>query len=65
ADATTASTALYLAPLVAVLIGTVFLGETLSWNEPLGGVVILLGAALAQGLLRFGDRSLPLQPDDV
>ncbi|MSW41024.1 MAG: EamA family transporter [Actinobacteria bacterium] len=65
ADATTASTALYLAPLVAVLIGTVFLGETLSWNEPLGGVVILLGAALAQGLLRFGDRNLPLQPDDV
>ncbi|CAB4934465.1 unannotated protein [freshwater metagenome] len=48
-----------------MLIGTVFLGETLSWNEPLGGVVILLGAALAQGLLRFGDRSLPLQPDDV
>ena len=65
ADATTASTALYLAPLVAVLIGTVFLGETLSWNEPIGGAVILVGAALAQGLLRFGDRSVPLQPDDV
>ena len=63
--ATTASTALYLAPLVAVLIGTVFLGETLTWNEPVGGVVILLGAALAQGLLRFCDRSVPLQPDDV
>lgn len=23
-----------------------------SWNQPLGGVVILLGAALAQGLIR-------------
>lgn len=65
ADATTASTALYIAPLVAVLVGTTFLGESLSWNEPVGGVVILAGAALAQGLIRFGDRSRPLQPDDV
>ncbi|MCX6458687.1 MAG: DMT family transporter [Actinobacteria bacterium] len=65
ADATTASTALYLAPLVAVLIGTLFLGETLTWNAPVGGAIILVGAALAQGLIRFGDRSVPLQPDDV
>lgn len=52
ADATTASTTLYLAPLVALIIGSTYLGEAISWNEPVGGVIILLGAALAQGLLR-------------
>ncbi|MHB1164128.1 MAG: DMT family transporter [Candidatus Nanopelagicales bacterium] len=55
-DATTASTVLYVMPLVAVLLGTLFLGEQVSWNEPMGGVVILLGAALAQGLLRIPTR---------
>lgn len=65
ADATTASTALYITPLVAVLIGTTLMGERISWNEPIGGVIILIGAALAQGLIRFGDRTTPLQPDEA
>ena len=51
-DATTASTVTYAVPVIAVLIGTIFLGEDLSWNQPVGGVVILIGAALAQGLIR-------------
>ncbi len=51
-DATTASTVTYAVPVIAVLIGTIFLGEELSWNQPAGGLVILFGAALAQGLIR-------------
>lgn len=50
-DATTASTVTYLTPLVAVLAGGVLLGEHLSWNQPVGGVLVVLGAAIAQGLV--------------
>jgi drug/metabolite transporter (DMT)-like permease len=38
--------------LIAVTLGVLFLGEQLRWYEPVGGVIILLGAAIAQGLLR-------------
>ena len=38
-------------PLIAVTLGVLFLGEQLKWYEPVGGVIILLGAAIAQGLL--------------
>lgn len=57
ADATTASTVTYLTPVVAVLAGSIVLGEELAWNQPIGGVIVLLGAALAQGLI--GSRSKP------
>jgi drug/metabolite transporter (DMT)-like permease len=39
-------------PLIAVSLGVIFLGEELRWYEPVGGIIILLGAAIAQGLLR-------------
>lgn len=50
-DATTASTVTYLTPLIAVIAGAVLLDEHISWNQPVGGVLIVLGAATAQGLL--------------
>ena len=46
------STVTFLAPLVAVTLGVLVLGETLSWYEPVGGFIILLGGAIAQGLFR-------------
>ena len=46
------STVTLLAPLVAVTLGVVVLGEKLSWFEPVGGLIILIGAAIAQGLFR-------------
>lgn len=49
--ATTASTVTYLTPLVAILVGLVFLGEPLSWNEPIGGLIVVLGVAVSQGRL--------------
>jgi drug/metabolite transporter (DMT)-like permease len=57
APATIASSVTYLTPLFAVIAGTVFLRESLSWNEPIGAVLILGGAALAQG--RFRRRASP------
>jgi drug/metabolite transporter (DMT)-like permease len=50
-DATTASTVTYLTPLVAVIVGAVLLQEKISWHEPVGAVLIVIGAATAQGIL--------------
>jgi drug/metabolite transporter (DMT)-like permease len=50
-DATTASTVTYLTPLVAVIIGAIVLSERITWNEPVGGLLVVLGAAIAQGIL--------------
>jgi drug/metabolite transporter (DMT)-like permease len=50
-DATTASTVTYLTPLVAVIVGAVLLQEKITWHEPVGAVLIVIGAATAQGIL--------------
>lgn len=44
-----ASAVTYVTPVVGVAIGVLFLHETISWHEPAGAVVIILGAAVAQG----------------
>ena len=44
-----ASSVTYITPLVGVFLGAVLLNEKLTWNQPVGGIVILLGAAIAQG----------------
>ena len=46
-----ASSVTYLTPVVAVFVGWIFLGEHISWHEPLGGAIVLLGAATSQGRL--------------
>jgi drug/metabolite transporter (DMT)-like permease len=35
--------------VVAVIVGWLFLGEKISWKEPIGALVVVFGAALAQG----------------
>lgn len=55
-DATTASTVTYLTPLVAVVAGAFLLDEHISWNQPVGGVLIVLGAATAQGIIHARRR---------
>jgi drug/metabolite transporter (DMT)-like permease len=52
AGAQTASMVTYLVPVFAVICGVTILGEPLSWHEPVGGALIILGVALAQGRLR-------------
>ena len=49
APASVVSSVTYLTPIFAVVVGVAFLGESLSWNEPLGALLILAGAAVAQG----------------
>jgi drug/metabolite transporter (DMT)-like permease len=52
AGPSTASTIAYVIPVVAVAFGVLLLNEPLSWNEPVGGLIVLIGAAISQG--RFG-----------
>ena len=68
AGATTASTVTYLTPLVAILVGFVFLAEPLTWNEPIGGLIVVLGVAVSQGRLagiarrlRWSDAAEPVE----
>lgn len=44
-----ASTITLVTPIVAVLLGVLVLGEGIDWFEPVGGAVIIFGAAVAQG----------------
>lgn len=46
------STVTLMAPVVALTLGVVVLGEQLHWFEPIGGLIIMIGAAIAQGLIR-------------
>ncbi len=52
AGASTASTVTYLTPVIAAAAGVAFLDERVFWNEPVGGLIVLAGVALAQGRLR-------------
>lgn len=48
AGATTASMVSYLIPVVATIAGVLVLDERITWNQPVGGVVVLAGVALSQ-----------------
>ena len=48
-----ASSVTYVTPLVAVLVGSIFLNEIPHWYEPVGAVIVLLGAAIAQGRIKI------------
>jgi drug/metabolite transporter (DMT)-like permease len=47
-----ASSVTYVVPIFAVIVGAVFLSETVHWYEPIGAALILLGAAITQDRLR-------------
>jgi len=55
AGPSTASTIAYVIPVVAVGFGVLLLHDPMSWNEPVGGLIVLAGAAISQG--RFGRGS--------
>ncbi len=48
---TLASTVTYLIPLFSTVAGVWLLGEPLSWYEPAGAVVVIIGVAVSQGRL--------------
>jgi drug/metabolite transporter (DMT)-like permease len=49
AGSSIASSVTYLTPVVAVFVGWLFLGETIAWHEPVGALLVILGAAISQG----------------
>jgi drug/metabolite transporter (DMT)-like permease len=58
---TRASTVTYITPVVGVALGILVLGEHISWNEPVGAIVVFVGILLAQDRLRLRRRA-PLAP---
>lgn len=48
-----ASSVTYVTPVIAVIVGVLFLSEPVTWNEPIGGVIVLIGAAISQGRIRL------------
>ena len=53
AGSTIASSVTIVQPVVAVILGMLLLKETINWHEILGGLVIIVGALIAQGRLKF------------
>jgi len=51
-----ASSVTYVTPVVAVIAGIIFLGEELTWYEPVGAVIVLFGAAVAQERIKLFNR---------
>lgn len=47
---TIASSVTLITPIVAVALGVLVLGEELHWHEPVGALIVVAGAAFAQGL---------------
>jgi len=45
------STVTYITPLVAVIVGWLYLNEEIAWHEPVGALVVIIGALLSQGRL--------------
>jgi drug/metabolite transporter (DMT)-like permease len=60
-----ASSVTYVTPVVAVIVGVIFLGEGVTWYEPVGGAIVLLGAAIAQGRIHINVVSRRVKEQDV
>ncbi|GGI46312.1 drug/metabolite transporter (DMT)-like permease [Agromyces flavus] len=54
---TNASTVTYVTPVVGVVLGVLILREPLTWNEPVGALVVMAGILLAQGRVRMPRRA--------
>lgn len=51
-----ASSVTFVTPVVAVIAGIIFLGESLAWYEPVGALIVLFGAAIAQERIKVFSR---------
>ena len=59
---TAASTVTYVTPVVGVALGVLVLREVLSWNEPVGAVLVLVGILFAQRRIRLRRRATAPSP---
>lgn len=55
---TAASTVTYVTPVVGVLLGVLVLREVLTWNEPLGAALVIVGVLFAQKRIRLRRAAL-------
>ncbi|MBT2532987.1 EamA family transporter [Arthrobacter sp. ISL-48] len=53
---TMASTVTYLTPIGGVILGVMVLGETIQWNQIVGGTVVITAILIGQGRLRPPQR---------
>lgn len=53
---TSSSTVTYMLPVVGIVLGVLVLGETFTWNQPLGAVLVMLGIVFTQGRLKLPSR---------
>jgi drug/metabolite transporter (DMT)-like permease len=60
AGALTSSTVTYATPVVSTLLAILVLGESFSWNQPAGALLVLLGVALVQGFVRVFTNDQPV-----
>ena len=51
-----ASSVTFVTPVVAVIAGIIFLGEEITWYEPVGALIVLFGAAIAQERIKLFSR---------
>jgi drug/metabolite transporter (DMT)-like permease len=51
-----ASSVTFVTPVVAVIAGIIFLGEKITWYEPVGALIVLFGAAIAQERIKLFNR---------
>ena len=42
----------YLMPIFSILVGVIVLHEHITWYQPVGALIVLLGVAVSQGLFR-------------
>jgi drug/metabolite transporter (DMT)-like permease len=68
---TATSTVTYITPIVGVVLGVIILHESLSWHEPIGAVLVLIGILFAQRRVKLpwdrtqDDAPEVLTPDAV
>ena len=48
-----ANSVTYLTPVVAIVWGVLLLGEPVYWYEPVGGLIVVLGALVSQGRIKL------------
>jgi drug/metabolite transporter (DMT)-like permease len=53
-----ASSVTYLTPVVAVIVGVIFLKERLFWYEPVGALIVLLAVAIGQNRIKLKRKVL-------
>ncbi len=58
----------YIMPIFAILAGVIVLQERLTWYQPVGAVIVLLGVAVSQGVIssiRSGTTAVQPRPAEV